>query len=219
MMSLPTPVRTLGFALLVALTAAPIGAQTTPTPARPPADTAPPADARPAASDTEEPRDEAGQVEAQEEGAEPRNEIALVVAGTREREEEATSFTIGAEYERRLSRRFGIVGELEYVRGPGSWVFAMPVVFRPVGGGFKLFAGPGLERRTVHEAHEEHEGASQSGETEHEALFLWRVGTGYTWEFDERYAVGPSFYLDFVREAPGEWGRAFVFGVSVGIAF
>ena len=53
----------------------------------------------------------------------------------------------------------------------------------------------------------------------HEGLFLWRVGTGYTWEFDERYAVGPSFCLDFVREAPGEWGRAFVFGVSVGIAF
>jgi hypothetical protein len=150
---------------------------------------------------------------------EPANEIALVLAGTYERKEDATSFTIGAEYERRLSRRFGIVGELEYVSGPGSWVFAMPLVIRPVGGGFKVFAGPGLERRALHEGHKEHEGARTSGETGHEGLFLWRVGTGYTWEFDERYAVGPSFYLDFVREAPGEWGRAFVFGVSVGLAF
>lgn len=208
-MTLPTSIRMLAFVLLVGLAAAPVHAQPASRPAHPPAEPRPPA----------EPGTEPAEDVESEEGEEPRNEVALVLAGTREREERATSLTIGAEYERRLTRRIGVVGELEYVRGPGSWVFAVPLVVRPVGGGFKLFGGPGVERRAVDEEHEEHEQTTTSSDSEHETLFLWRIGTGYTWEFDERYAVGPSFYLDFVREAPGTWGRAFVFGVSVGIAF
>jgi hypothetical protein len=147
--------------------------------------------------------------------------VALVVAGTRERAEDETSPTIGAEYERRLTRRLGIVIELEHVNGPDAWVFAAPFVFRPVAG-WKLFAGPGLERRLRKD-----EGA-EGGDGEHEAagpdsgregLFLWRLGTGYAWEISNRYVVGPSFYLDAIRERPGDWTRAFVFAFSAGIVF
>jgi hypothetical protein len=193
--------------LFVALVAAPVQAQpvSPPTPAEP----RPPAAARTEAAGDEKPK----------EGEEPRNEIALVLAGTRERAERTTSLTLGAEYERRLTRRLGIIGELEYVKGPGTWVFAVPFVLRPVGGGFKLFGGPGVERRIVAEAPNEFERTSAASEAEPETLFLWRVGTAYAWEFNERYVVGPSVYLDFVREAPGEWKRAFVFGVSLGISF
>lgn len=98
------------------------------------------------------------QVEGEEAEDEPRNELALVLAGTRERAEGETSFTVGGEYARRLSDRFGIVGEFEHVSGPDSWVFAAPVVFQPVGG-FKLFAGPGLERKPIEGELEE--GASE----------------------------------------------------------
>jgi hypothetical protein len=153
--------------------------------------------------------------EAEEEGDEPANEVALVVAGTREREERNTSFTIGAEYERRLTRRLGIVAEFEFVNGPDSVVFAAPFVFRPTGG-LKLFAGPGLEHRPIRE--EEGEPPAPVEGEEHDNLFLWRVGIGYGWEFSERYVLSPTAYLDFIDEEE-EWKRAFVFGVSFGIAF
>jgi hypothetical protein len=155
--------------------------------------------------------------EAEEAGEEPRNEVALVLAGTRERAEDETSFTIGGEYERRLTDRLGVVAELEYVSGPDSWVFAVPLVFRPAGG-FKLFAGPGLERAPVHGESETHEPEASTGKAR-DNLFLWRVGTGYSWEFAERYVVGPSVYLDFIREEESEWTQAFVFGISLGVAF
>jgi hypothetical protein len=208
---LSTSTSTLALAAFVILAGAPLHAQPTAPPAHAPAQPRPPAEGHPEAAT--EPEDEA------EEEAEPRNEIALILAGTREREERATSLTIGAEYERRLGRKWGVITEFEYVRGPGSWVFAMPLSFRPVGGGFELFIGPGLERRAIHEEHGEHGEASSPGDAGYESLFLWRMGTGYTWEFHERYAFGPSFYVDAIREGPGEWGSAFVFGVSLGIAF
>jgi hypothetical protein len=156
--------------------------------------------------------------EAEEAGEEPANEVALVLAGTREREEKNTSVTIGAEYERRLTKRLAIVAELEFVNGPDSVVFAAPFAFRPTGS-FKLFVGPGLERRPVGGEGEPTGGEEGLEHKGHENLFLWRMGTGYTWEFSERYVLGPTVYLDFIREAAEEWERAFVFGVSLGVAF
>src|SRR5262245_24408587 len=81
------------------------------------------------------------------------NEAALVVAGTREPEgdEHETSLTIGAEYERRLTRRLGVVAEIEYVSGPGSWIVAAPVVVH-LPRGVKLFTGPGFEHAPVDDA-------------------------------------------------------------------
>ena len=63
------------------------------------------------------------------------------------------------------------------------------------------------------------EGEADTPEARRENLFLWRFGTGYAWEISKRYVVGPSFYLDAIREEPGEWTRAFVFAFSVGVAF
>ena len=54
---------------------------------------------------------------------------------------------------------------------------------------------------------------------EKENLLLWRAGAGYSWEFKERDVVGRSFYMDFVHEGEGEWRRAFVFAVALGVAF
>jgi hypothetical protein len=162
-----------------------------------------------------EPAEPAGEAEETEQGF--RNEVALVLAGTRERaeDEKETSFTIGLEYQRELTERLAVVVEAEYVNGPDSWVFAMPLVFRPAGE-FKLFTGPGFERGTPHED-EGHE--VPFAEREKENLLLWRAGAGYSWDVKERYVIGPSFYMDFVHEGDGEWRRAFVFAVAVGVAF
>jgi hypothetical protein len=102
--------------------------------------------------------------------------------------------------------------------GPDTWVFAAPLVFEPVGG-FKLFAGPGLERRLVEgeAGPEEHEAVSAG--TARENLFLARVGTSYGWEISRRYVLSPAVYMDFIRNSDGAWSRAFVFGITAGVAF
>lgn len=158
------------------------------------------------------------QAEAEGAEGERRNEVGLVLAGTRERAEEETSFTIGAEYGRRFAGRFTLVGEFEYVSGPDSWVFAAPMAFRLVGG-LRVFAGPGFERRPVEDEAETREPEPVAAAPTYENLFLWRVGTSYAWELSRRYVLGPSFYLDFVRQGDDEWTRAFVFGIAVGVAF
>jgi hypothetical protein len=56
---------------------------------------------------------------AEEAAGERRNELALVLAGTRERPEGETSFTVGPEYARRVSSRFALVGELEVLDRSG----------------------------------------------------------------------------------------------------
>jgi hypothetical protein len=146
-------------------------------------------------------------------GAERRNEIALVLAGTRDTEEDATFFTLGVEYERRLAARWAIVGEVEYLFDADRWVVAAPIAFRPARG-LKLFAGPGLER-----ADEEGEGDEEDEEETRRATHgLVRLGAGYTLEFAERYSIGPAVSVDFVRE-DGRWVTAVVFGVTVGMAF
>jgi hypothetical protein len=142
------------------------------------------------------------------------NEIAAIVAGTWEHQEDETFFTLGLEYERRLTPRVGIVGELEFLFDADRWIVAAPVVFRPARG-VKLFAGPGFERAEAVAEEGEGEPLEESGR---ETRFLLRFGAGYAVEFRERYSVTPMLSIDFVRER-SEWGRAVVFGATFGIAF
>jgi hypothetical protein len=81
----------------------------------------------------------------EEEALEFRNEVAAIVAATWEDEEDETFFTLGMEYERRLTPRIGIVGEVEYLFDADRWIVVAPLAFRPVRG-LKIFAGPAFER-------------------------------------------------------------------------
>ena len=151
-----------------------------------------------------------------------RNELALILAATYEEgehdEEGETYFTVGGEYERRLTRAIGIGGEFEYVADADAWIFVAPISFRPVSG-LRLFGGPGFERKAVGAEHgEHHEGDLDEGEGPRENLFLWRVGAGYGLEFAERYSFGPTVSFDFIRES-GRWVNAIVYGIAFGIAF
>ena len=118
--------------------------------------------------------------------------MALIIAGTYEDEE--TNFTTGLEFGRRLPHRLGVGAAFEYL-ADGTWLFVVPLYFHPVGG-FKVFTGPGMERK------------------DGENLFLWRVGVAYVFEFAERYFVSPGLEVDFVGRE-----EALVFGANCGISF
>jgi hypothetical protein len=129
----------------------------------------------------------------------------VVVAGTTNIDEEKTFFTLGLEYERRIGERFGVVTEAEYQFDADSWIVAAPLVVHP-GRGFKLFAGPGFEHADE---------AEEDGSATH---FLFRAGGAYILEVAERYSIGPTVSVDFVRER-GAWVQSLTFGMTVGVAF
>lgn len=101
----------------------------------------------PPAGTQDAPGAEAGPGERREE-PERSNELALVLAGTHEHEEEASFFTIGGEYERRLGRRWGVGVTAEYVTDIEAFVMVTTVVFRPLPR-LKLLAGPGIESKCM----------------------------------------------------------------------
>lgn len=162
------------------------------------------------------------------EGHHHKNEVAFVVGGTYESEEEETYFTLGAEYGRMLSPRVTTSFVAEYLDDVDAWVFVAPFHFKPwKRSNFFVALGPGFEhksRRAHGEAHGGEHGethsdelvASESGESED--LFLWRTGVGYNLHVGERLVIAPAIDLDLVREG-GEWVEAIVFDVAIGFGF
>lgn len=158
---------------------------------------------------------------------EHKNGLALFLGGTYETHEEENFFTVGLEYERKLSDRWAFQAIVEHVNDFDAWVVTVPVGFR-LGSTLWLMAGPGLEteaRRTGLEAephHDEHDTGNDDGhsvephEEEEGPFFLWRFGLIYGIHLGEsgRWALTPSLSLDLVREH-GEWAKAWVFGVGL----
>ncbi len=151
-----------------------------------------------------------------------RNEIAFVIANTYEAAEGENFFTLGAEYARLFTERFGVTGELEVLPDPNAWIFVVPFTFK-VAGELGMFAGAGLEhlsRRTGSggeegEGGEHDENAEESGA---DNLFLFRVGAGYHIPLGARFFMTPHVALDFVKEEH-EVAKALVYGVKVGFGF
>ena len=155
-----------------------------------------------------------------EEGKEGRNEAGLFVGGTVENGE--YNFTLGAEYERRLSARWGVMGIAEHVDYYDAWVFLAPVTFRPwPERGLKLYFGPGVETKEAEE--EPVEPGAAEGETApvadegRKTLFVLR--TGMSWTFDTQgILLTPQLEVDLGREEE-YWEPAVVFGVSAAFEF
>lgn len=127
------------------------------------------------------------------------NEAALFLGATYETEAEETFFTIGAEYERRFTRWFGLSGVVEYATDLDAWVVVFPVTFR-LAGELKLSAGPGFEH------------------VEEDNLFLFRFGAAYGFELGGGVVLSPAVDLDLVDEEE-EVAESIVYGVALGIAF
>ena len=105
-------------------------------------------------------------------------------------------FSMGVEYEYKISKVLGIGGLAEYAGGDfDSWVIAAPLYLRPYKGLLFLLA-PGLEF--------EHS----------EEKFLFRAGIGYIFEIDGMWSITPQFNVDFVDSE-----EKFVYGIAFGRGF
>lgn len=104
-------------------------------------------------------------------------------------------FTIGLEYEYKLTKLIGVGGFLQYAGGDFDAVaIGVPVTFHPLGGwAFRL--APGLH--------------FNSGTD-----LLFRAGVGYDFEVAPRWSVAPEFNVDFV-----DGDTHLVYGVSAAYEF
>jgi hypothetical protein len=156
-----------------------------------------------------------------------RNELALVLASTYEVEHSKNLFTIGGEYERRLTPRFGVAATVEFLDSIDARVLVFPVTVRVVRG-LKVVVGPGWERKSRRPSSEGHEDphdtqhedshAGDPVESGTENLFLFRFGVHYGFEFGGRYSITPGIDLDLISEDHGV-AKAILYGVNFGIAF
>ena len=129
-----------------------------------------------------------------EEFLEYRHHIAVSLGNTHTEENE-DAFTIGLDYEYRLSSLVGVGVLGEYATEDlNTWVVGGPFALHP-GAGWRLVAMPGIE--------------IADDETE----FLFRVGAGYEFEI-ERFTLMPEVNADFVD---GETNL--FFGASLGLKF
>jgi hypothetical protein len=105
-------------------------------------------------------------------------------------------FTVGVNYEHRLSDLIGVGFFNDYTIGDlDRWTVGAPVFFHPHEG-WRFVVAPGLQHR--------------DGDND----FLLRTGVGYEFEMAESWVVVPQFNLDF---AGGD--TICVFGASIGYRF
>lgn len=108
-----------------------------------------------------------------------------------------TGFSIGLDYEHRVSDLLGFGALVEYAGGDfDSWVLGAPLYIHPYKG-LRLLAAPGFE------------------DEESETKFLVRAGAAYQIPFGSRWSISPEYNIDFIEG--GE--KIQVYGVSIGLGF
>jgi len=125
---------------------------------------------------------------------EHRHSVAFFMGNTHDGSEDG--FSVGLDYEYRLSETNGIGGLIEYASGElDSWVVAAPLFIYPYKG-LRLVVALGFEY----------------GHSETE--FLVRTGIAYEFEMGERWTITPKFNVDFVDSE-----EKYVYGVAFGYGF
>ena len=121
-----------------------------------------------------------------------------------------TSFTVGADYERRFTPALGVMALADFALGDlkRTALFAAMFAGHPIDA-LRIALGPGFELVEQDEIAED-----GSTSTKHKAFFV--ISTRATYEFHVgRVSLTPAAGLDFI----GETKTAFVYGVAVGIGF
>lgn len=138
------------------------------------------------------------------------NEIAVFVgATTPTKAKSETSFTIGADYERRFHEWFGAGALVDFAFGElKRTALAGPAFFIHPGGAFRFVLGPAAEWV------EEDAPMSQRAGTKHEPHFVMRAGLNYSFHAG-RMLISPVFNVDFI----GETKTSLVYGVAFGVGF
>ena len=119
-----------------------------------------------------------------------------VFGGITDEDRRERASTVGIEYERLLSERFGIGALVEHAFGDLDFtIYAIPLAFHS--GNWRWYVAPGIEDPDHHPGNE----------------FLLRVGVEYFFQVGN-YHVGPQFDVDFVD---GE--EVLVLGLTIGRGF
>lgn len=131
------------------------------------------------------------------------NHISVLVADTTEHgdEESQSAFTVGVDYEYRVSRFLGLGAVAERAIDPLSTTTALGVADMHAWRGLAFQTGPGFERL----------GAREGKETE--TKFVYRVGALYEVERG-RFTVSPQIHLDVAHNS-----HSLIFAVAFGFGF
>ena len=120
--------------------------------------------------------------------------VAVFIGGS-DTEVDGSGFTIGLDYEYRLSKLFGVGAMVEYADiDHSAWIIGVPFVLHPWKG-LRLQAMPGVEFIDDH------------------SNFLFRAGIGYDIPVGD-WSLTPSFNVDFVSGHEN-----LIFGVAIGRSF
>jgi hypothetical protein len=122
--------------------------------------------------------------------------LSVVLAGTRVPEAEETGFTIGLDYEYRVSELIGLGFVVEHAFGEIDSTTLLAVADIHLIKGLAIQAGPGVEF------------------VDDESVFVFRLGLLYEFELGEAFTLSPQLHYDI---SAGE--DAIVFGVAIGRAF
>ncbi len=135
---------------------------------------------------------------AQEEAGEEEgpHHVSLVIAATDIRGEDESAFTLGLDYEYRLSQRLGVGFVAEHAFGEINSTTLIAAADVHLWQGFAVQLGPGVEF------------------ADGESFLMGRIGTVYEFELGSGFTFAPQVHYDF---SDGE--DAFVFGAAVGRAF
>ena len=135
------------------------------------------------------------------------NHVAVFVgATTPTKKKSETSFTIGADYERRLPGIWGVGVLADFALGDFKRTALVgPVVFLHPTGNLKALVVPAVEFV---------EKDQDDGQTKHEAHYVMRVGLSYEFHFGV-YSVSPIVNVDFI----GETKTSIVYGATFGVGF
>lgn len=130
-----------------------------------------------------------------------KNHLAVFIGATEAEEHHGEKgdpdFTLGVDYERRLSPLFGVGGMFDWVAEGNREFLVGPIGFLHPFGGLKLFAAPCYQH------------VRESGEDN----FVFR--TGVAWDFEiGKYSIAPNVIYDFADEQD-----FLVLGVTIGRGF
>ena len=142
-----------------------------------------------------------------------KNDLGVFTGETAGNDE--SGFSIGGDYERRLSFRFGIGADGEWTGGTvREAVFLVPVYLH-ITKGLRFGVGPGFAHKYESAGEEAHGGgeAEPGGHGEGSGThFLTRLTASYSFEVKSRYSISPSFSVDFTN------GHDFTFLGCLGVS-
>jgi hypothetical protein len=145
-----------------------------------------------------------------------KNHLSLFTGGTTESSdgETSTAFSLGLDYERRLSELIGLGlgGELVFGGEEREALAGLLLNLHPAGG-LVLAAGPGLEFAKERQDGGGVEAQQEEPGTETRAGF--RVGLLYEFEVGHRYSIAPAVYTDLIEGKQ----PTFVWGLAFGVGF